>query len=207
VVYVGGEEAREKEAFKYSVLKALANPTRRKILSLTSERHCHPDELAKELKVTRPTVEGHLAELENAKLIQRVTDPVTGKVFINITPAGRTLHLAVDGLLEDYYVGRVREAGAPTPPAAAPPVPTLPKPEKNIWGRFLEGLANSIKRRPAEWISFILFLIGIVAGQYGYSRGLYLGGTMFYLFSFLGVPLLYVFVIRPLVKAARKALE
>lgn len=154
---MGGREIEEKEAFKGSVLKALTHPTRRKILWLTLQGHRHPDELAKELGVARPTIEGHLAELEKVKLVERITDQVTGKVFIDITSPGRMLHLSVDGLLEDYSRGRVEELKPSVTPSPTPPLPAPHKFEKHVWGRFLEGIANSIKRRPAEWASFILF--------------------------------------------------
>lgn len=204
---MGGKEIEEKEAFKGSVLKALTHPTRRKILSLTLQGHRHPDELAKELGVARPTIEGHLAELEKVKLIERITDQVTGKVFVNITPPGRTLYLSVDGLLEDYGKGKVGELKLPAPPVLTPTPLVPPKPESHIWGQLLDGLANSIKRWPAEWVSFILFIICIIIGQYGYSRGLYLGGTFFFAVSFIGVPLIYVFIIRPIFKAVKKSYQ
>ena len=202
---MGGREIEEKEAFKGSVLKALTHPTRRKILWLTLQGHRHPEELAKELGVARPTIEGHLAELEKVKLIERITDQVTGKVFVDITPPGRTLYLSVDGLLEDYGKGRVEELKPSCPPVSTPP-PAPPMLEKHVWGQFLEGLANSIKRRPAEWVSFILFIIGIISGLYGYFKGLYLGGTFAFLASFIMVPLLYVFIIRPFFKAVKTKL-
>lgn len=204
---MGGEELEEKEAFKGSVLKALTHLTRRRILQLTLQGHRHPDELAKELGVARPTIEGHLDELEKVKLIARITDKVTGKVFVNITPPGRTFYLSVDGLLEDYGKERVEELKPPTPSVAASPPPAPPMPEKHGWGQFLEGLADSIKRWPAELVSFILFTVGVISGLYGYSRGLYLGGTFCLVASFILVPLLYVFIIRPFFKIVKKSYQ
>lgn len=204
---MGEREIEEKEAFKGSVLKALTHPTRRKILWLTLQGHRHPDELAKELGVARPTIEGHLAELEKVKLIERITDQVTGKVFVDITPPGRTLYLSVDGLLEDYSKGRVEELKPSVPPASTLPPPTPPRLEKHMWGRFLEGLANSIKHRPAEWTSFILFIIGIISGLYGLSSGRYLGGAFAFLASFILVPLLHVFIIRPFFNTIKKSYQ
>jgi len=79
--------------------------------------------------------------------------------------------------------------------------------EKHVWGQFLEGLANSIKRRPAEWVSFILFIVGIMSGLYGVSRALYLGAVFSFLASFILVPLLYVFIIKQFFKAVTKCYQ
>lgn len=204
---MGEREMEEKEAFKGSILKALAHPTRRRVLGLTMQGHRHPDELAKELKVARPTIEGHLSELEKVNLIERITDQVTGKVFVDITPSGRMLYLSIDGLLEDYNKGRVEALNPPAPPAAASPPSAPPMLEKYMWGRFLERLANLIKLRPAELVSFILFIIGIMSSLYGFFRGLYLGGVFALLASFILVPLLYVVIIRPFFEVIKKSCQ
>ena len=52
------------------VYKALADPTRRKILQLRRERNMSAGELADEFPFTRPTLSRHFNVLKNADLIQ-----------------------------------------------------------------------------------------------------------------------------------------
>ena len=52
-----------------NVLKALADPTRRRILQLLREREMAAGELATHFNVTKPTLSGHFAVLKEAGLV------------------------------------------------------------------------------------------------------------------------------------------
>lgn len=51
------------------VFKALADPTRRKILEMLSEKDLNAGEIADAFAISRPSVSHHLAVLKNARLI------------------------------------------------------------------------------------------------------------------------------------------
>jgi len=52
-----------------SVFKALANPTRRRVLQLLRERPMSAGELAAEFEVSKPTMSAHFSALREADLI------------------------------------------------------------------------------------------------------------------------------------------
>ena len=52
-----------------TILSALANPQRMRILAALSERQVYVSELARELQISRPLLHMHLKRLENAGLI------------------------------------------------------------------------------------------------------------------------------------------
>jgi ArsR family transcriptional regulator, arsenate/arsenite/antimonite-responsive transcriptional repressor len=53
-----------------NVYKALADPTRRRILELLRERDLTAGELAKHFNLAKPTLSGHFAVLKEAELIR-----------------------------------------------------------------------------------------------------------------------------------------
>jgi len=53
-----------------TVFKALSDPTRRRVLELLRERPMTAGELAKEFKVSKPTMSAHFAVLREAGLIE-----------------------------------------------------------------------------------------------------------------------------------------
>jgi predicted transcriptional regulator len=52
-----------------TMLSALANPHRMRILAALSERHVYVSELARELEMSRPLLHMHLKHLERAGLV------------------------------------------------------------------------------------------------------------------------------------------
>lgn len=90
------------------IFKALADPTRRKVLELLRERPMTAGELAEKFPVSRPTMSAHFAVLREADLIDSV------KIGTTIT---YQLRLSV---LEDALLGFAKLfAKAPAPPEAA----------------------------------------------------------------------------------------
>ena len=53
-----------------SVFKALADPTRRKVLQLLRERPMSAGELAEQFEVSKPTMSAHFAVLKEAGLVE-----------------------------------------------------------------------------------------------------------------------------------------
>lgn len=90
------------------IFKALADPTRRKVLELLRERPMTAGELAGHFPVSRPTMSAHFAVLREADLIDSL------KIGTTIT---YQLKLSV---LEDALLGfaKLFSAGAPAPAPA-----------------------------------------------------------------------------------------
>ena len=94
------------------VFKALADPTRRRVLQLLRERPMLAGELADHFDVSKPTMSAHFAVLQEAGLIEAVKN-------------GRTIayHLKLS-VLEDALLGFAqtfgwRMTGSPSSPARA----------------------------------------------------------------------------------------
>jgi DNA-binding transcriptional ArsR family regulator len=70
---------RNKEQHTNRVYRALADPTRRRILALLRERPMTAGELAGQFALTWPTMSGHFAVLREADLVQadRVGSTIT----------------------------------------------------------------------------------------------------------------------------------
>lgn len=69
-------------------IKALADPTRRKIIKTLGERRKTQAEIAKELGIKPPTVSSHLKKLADAKIVKK--EPQNGRkwVYYSLTPRG-----------------------------------------------------------------------------------------------------------------------
>jgi DNA-binding transcriptional ArsR family regulator len=69
-------------------IKALADPTRRKIIKTLGERRKTQAEIAKELGIKPPTVSSHLKKLADAKIVKK--EPQDGRkwVYYSLTPRG-----------------------------------------------------------------------------------------------------------------------
>lgn len=72
------------------VYKALAHPTRRKILSLLTEDFFSAGDIATRLGIANSTLSGHLSILKNAKLIDVERRGVTLIFRINVSVAEET---------------------------------------------------------------------------------------------------------------------
>ena len=90
-----------------AVFKALADPTRRKVLELLRKQPMTAGELADHFPVSRPTMSAHFAVLREADLIEST------KIGTTIT---YQLKLSV---LEDALLGFARLFGTGTPSATA----------------------------------------------------------------------------------------
>ena len=65
---------------------ALADSTRRAILSRLSEGEATVGELARPFEISRPAISKHLRVLENAGLVQRTVDGRVGRCELDATP-------------------------------------------------------------------------------------------------------------------------
>ncbi len=90
------------------IFKALADPTRRKVLELLRQRPMTAGELSDQFPVSRPTMSAHFAVLREADLIEAL------KIGTTIT---YQLKLSV---LEDALLGFARIFSASAEPAATP---------------------------------------------------------------------------------------
>ena len=97
-----------------SVFKALADPTRRKVLELLRQRPMTAGELSAQFPVSRPTMSAHFAVLREADLIEST------KIGTTIT---YQLKLSV---LEDALLGFAQLFGLGTAAESAPPRKPVP---------------------------------------------------------------------------------
>lgn len=111
------------------IFKALADPTRRKVLELLRERPMTAGELSDHFPVSRPTMSAHFAVLREADLIDSL------KIGTTIT---YQLKLSV---LEDALLGFARLFSA-TADAPATPAAEHIKPGQNARGPAARGAAK-----------------------------------------------------------------
>lgn len=90
------------------VLKALADPTRRRILELLREREMTAGELADRFHQSKPTMSGHFAVLKEAGLVdvQRQGQSLIYRLNTSV------LEDALTALMDSFGFG-ARERGAP----------------------------------------------------------------------------------------------
>ena len=80
-----------------TVLKALADPTRRRILQLLREKEMSAGDLAAQFDVTKPTMSGHFAVLKEAGLVD-VTRQGTSLIYrLNTSVLEDALTALMDG--------------------------------------------------------------------------------------------------------------
>ncbi len=95
------------------VLKALGDPTRRRILQLLREREMSAGELAEHFTLSKPTLSGHFAVLREAGLVEVQREGTTLIHRLNTS----VLEDALTALMEGFGFNRDRPAQAP--PAVA----------------------------------------------------------------------------------------
>ena len=98
------------------VYKALADPTRRRILALLRDREMSAGELAEHFDLAKPTLSGHFAVLREARL---VTPEKTGTTIIyrlNVS----VLEEALMALMDTFKVEPRPAASAQQPPLGEP---------------------------------------------------------------------------------------
>lgn len=87
----------------YQALKALADPTRLRILRYLSEEPSTPAELARRLRLRAPTVIHHLDTLRLARLVQLTLGPDGKRYAIRAEAVDRTFDLLNDFLGDEAY--------------------------------------------------------------------------------------------------------
>ncbi len=83
------------------VYKALADPTRRRILELLREREMSAGELAEHFDLAKPTLSGHFAVLKAADLVQSEKHGTTITYRLNIS----VLEEALLALMSGFRLG------------------------------------------------------------------------------------------------------
>ncbi len=79
------------------VYKALADPTRRRILQLLREKAMTAGELADQFDLAKPTLSGHFSVLKEAKLIEAEKSGTTITYRLNISVLEEALLSLMDG--------------------------------------------------------------------------------------------------------------
>ncbi len=92
-----------------NVLKALADPTRRRILQLLREREMSAGELAGHFDLTKPTLSGHFSVLKEADLVD-VTRQGT-RLISRLTTS--VLAAALTALMDGFGFNRTESQGEP----------------------------------------------------------------------------------------------
>ena len=90
-----------------NVYKALADPTRRKVLQLLRERDMTAGELADHFEFSKPTLSRHFSVLREADLIQGTKDGTTITYRLNIS----VLEEAMLGMLTTFKIEVPQEEG------------------------------------------------------------------------------------------------
>jgi DNA-binding transcriptional ArsR family regulator len=88
------------------VYKALADPTRRKILQLLREREMSAGEIASHFDLAKPTLSGHFAVLREAGLVAPEKSGTTITYRLNVS----VLEEALLALMDGFRLGQSKEA-------------------------------------------------------------------------------------------------
>ena len=105
-----------------TVFRALADPTRRRVLQLLRQRPMTAGELAEHFDVAKSTMSAHFAVLAGADLVaaERHGRTITYRLKLSVLE---------DALLEfSRALGLGTAAGAAAPPPVPPTVPPTPEP-------------------------------------------------------------------------------
>ena len=79
------------------VYKALADPTRRRILQLLREREMTAGEIAEHFDLAKPTLSGHFAVLREARLVAPEKSGTTITYRLNVSVLEEALMALMDG--------------------------------------------------------------------------------------------------------------
>lgn len=91
------------------IYKALADPTRRRILELLREQAMSAGDIADQVEVSKPTLSGHLAVLKAAGLIDVTRQGTTLIYRLNVS----VLEDAILSLMTTFRVGQTEVQPAP----------------------------------------------------------------------------------------------
>ena len=95
-----------------AVYKALADPTRRRILELLRERAMTAGEIAEHFDLAKPTLSGHFAVLKAADLIDAEKSGTTILYRLNLS----VLEGALMALIDAFQIGREASPSAEPSP-------------------------------------------------------------------------------------------
>ncbi len=88
------------------VYKALADPTRRRILQLLREREMTAGEIAEHFDLAKPTLSGHFAVLREARLVAPEKSGTTITYRLNVS----VLEEALMALMDSFKLGGAAKA-------------------------------------------------------------------------------------------------
>ena len=97
------------------VFKALADPTRRRILELLREREMTAGELAEHFALAKPTMSGHFAVLREAGLVDAQKAGTTITYRLNLSVLEEAMMALMDGFkllpnLTERMAGKAKKA-------------------------------------------------------------------------------------------------
>jgi DNA-binding transcriptional ArsR family regulator len=87
------------------VYRALADPTRRRILQLLREREMTAGEIAEHFALAKPTLSGHFAVLREARLVAPEKSGTTITYRLNVS----VLEEALLALMDGFKLGQPKE--------------------------------------------------------------------------------------------------
>jgi ArsR family transcriptional regulator len=88
------------------VYKALADPTRRRILQLLREKEMTAGEIAEHFELAKPTLSGHFAVLREARLVAPEKSGTTITYRLNVSVLEEALLALMDGFRLGQTNGR-----------------------------------------------------------------------------------------------------
>ncbi len=91
------------------IFKALADPTRRRILQLLREREMTAGEIAAEFDLAKPTLSGHFAVLKAARLVDPEKSGTTITYRLNLS----VLEEALMALMDGFKLGQAKPGDEP----------------------------------------------------------------------------------------------
>ncbi len=115
ICYFGISRTKERDSVSL-IFKALADPTRRRILELLRERERSAGELAEHFELAKPTLSGHFAVLREAKLVETQKQGTSLIYRLNVSVLEEALLALVDGL----RIGAARPESERAEPAREP---------------------------------------------------------------------------------------
>ncbi|HEY3798214.1 MAG TPA: autorepressor SdpR family transcription factor [Caulobacteraceae bacterium] len=87
------------------VYRALADPTRRRILQLLREREMNAGEIADHFDLAKPTLSGHFAVLREARLVSPEKAGTTITYRLNVS----VLEEALMALMDGFKLGEAKD--------------------------------------------------------------------------------------------------
>ena len=102
------------------VYKALADPTRRRVLQLLREREMSAGEIAEHFQLAKPTLSGHFAVLREARLVSPEKTGTTIIYRLNVSVLEEALMALMDAFKLQDAADRSARPAALTSPKGEP---------------------------------------------------------------------------------------